>query len=876
MVAVINVPDKVSLDGLEEKWSAVWEEHGVYRFDDSVPAEAIYSIDTPPPTVSGSLHIGHVFSYAHADIIARYQRMQGREVFYPVGWDDNGVPTERRVQNYFSVRCDPSLSYEPNLVPDTASKELRPVSRANFIELCEQLTQLDEQVYELLWRRIGLSVDWSLTYTTVGARSRQVSQAAFLDLLDKGEIYQSSSPTLWDVDFQTAVAQAELEDRPVAGKYHRVRFGLSEGGEIEIETSRPELLPACVGLVVHPDDLRYQALIGKEALTPLFGAPVKVIAHPLADPEKGTGAAMVCTFGDLTDVTWWREGQLPLRVIMGRDGRLLESIVFGTDEFPSVNPERANGFYAEIARRRSVAARERIAELLTESGDLLGAPTAVQHAVKFYEKGDRPLEVVASRQWFLRLLPHRDAFLARGRELEWLPPHMQVRYENWVSGLNADWNLSRQRFFGIPIPLWYPVDLEGEVDYQRPIAPRREDLPVDPLSQAPGGFDEGQRGKPGGFVADPDVMDTWATSSLSPQLAGGWLDNPSRYAKVFPMDLRPQGQEIIRTWLFYTMVRSELGFGDLPFKRTLISGFVLDPDRKKMSKSKGNVVTPLPLVERFGADALRYWAAGGRPGVDTAADEGQMKIGRRLAIKIANATKFVLGTLDRAGASTSSVVAHPVDAGFLLVLDQALRDATAKLDRNDYAGALETIEQCFWEFCDDYLELVKVRAYGDPVSTDLPLVSFSEDGRASALATLRRASELLLRALAPYQPFVTEEAWSWFHQDSIHRNAWPQPGEGPRALGLSESAEEPMEFDYTPIEVFRAAQSVLAEVRKVKSEHKVSPKAPVDKLVVSAPADRLKAIGDALSDLSAAGVIRVVELSEVDDATTIDVEIGQG
>ncbi|WP_298388210.1 valine--tRNA ligase [Ferrimicrobium sp.] len=862
MVAVINVPDKVSLDGLEEKWSQVWEARGTYRFDESVPKEAIYSIDTPPPTVSGSLHIGHVFSYAHADIIARYQRMQGREVFYPVGWDDNGVPTERRVQNYFSVRCDPSLDYEPDFVPDPAAKELRPVSRANFIELCEQLTQLDEQVYEMLWRRVGLSVDWSLTYTTVGLESRKVSQAAFLSLLERGEIYQSSSPTLWDVDFQTAVSQAELEDRPVTGKYHRIRFRLMEGGEVEIETSRPELIPACVGLVVHPDDTRYRSIVGQQVITPLFHVPVRVIAHPLADPEKGTGAAMVCTFGDLTDVAWWRDGGLPLRVIVGRDGRLVDTVVFGSEEFPSLDHEDANANYRQLVRRRSEAARERITELLERSGDLLAPPVNVKHAVKFYEKGERPLEVVASRQWFLRLLEHRDALIQRGRELEWLPPHMRVRYENWVTGLNADWNLSRQRFFGIPIPVWYPLDAKREVDYTHPLIPKMEDLPVDPLGQAPRGYTEDQRGQPGGFTADPDVMDTWATSSLSPQLAGGWLSNPSRYAKVFPMDLRPQGQEIIRTWLFYTVVRSDLEFGELPFKQALISGFVLDPDRKKMSKSKGNVVTPLPLVERFGADALRYWAASGRPGVDTAADEGQMKIGRRLAIKVANATRFVLGTLTREEVALDLTEPHPLDVAFLAVLDSAVRDATARLARNDYTGALETIERVFWEFCDDYLELVKVRAYGDTMEDDLPLVTATRAGRLSALRTLRLANELLLRSLAPYLPFVTEEAWSWFHDDSVHRNAWPQPGECLRGLGLTGKGDVP---EQASSGVFRVAQEVLAEVRRVKSEHRLSPKTPVDRLVVRANSARLEAVGCALSDLAAAGMVRLIELHETTD-----------
>ncbi|MHB8189574.1 MAG: valine--tRNA ligase [Ferrimicrobium sp.] len=867
MASRISVPQSVQLEGLEDKWLARWESDQTYRFDPSVPAEAVYSIDTPPPTVSGSLHIGHVFSYTHADIIARYQRMQGKEVFYPVGFDDNGVPTERRVQNYFGVRCDPHLPFDPDFHPPQSphSPQL-PISRDNFIQLCTTLTAEDERVYESLWRHIGLSVDWSLAYTTVGERSRRISQTAFIRLATKGLLYQQESPTLWDVDFQTAVSQAELEDRPTAGAHHRIAFTTVDGDNIVIETSRPELIPACVALVAHPEDARYSHLVGTTVVSPLFRVPVPVITHPLAEPDKGTGIAMVCTFGDLTDVLWWRERNLPLRIIMGRDGRLRSDINFASDTFASIRPDEANTAYANLAGKRAAGARGEIIKLLDVSGALLAPPTPITHSVKFYEKGDRPLEIVASRQWYIRVLDARERLIERGRELSWFPSHMRIRYENWVEGLNTDWNISRQRFFGIPIPIWYPISNAGDLDYDHPIFPDESTLPLDPHRIAPPGYEPDQRDQPGGFSADLDVMDTWATSSLSPQIAGGWLDNSALFAKVYPMDLRPQGQDIIRTWLFYTMVRSELGFDSLPFKNALISGFVLDPDRKKMSKSKGNVVTPLPLVERFGADALRYWAAGGRPGVDTAADEGQMKVGRRLAIKIANATKFVLTPLNLPTPSEPARSTE-LDRAMLASLDATLQDATFALEGNDYTGALESIERFFWIFCDDYLELVKVRAYGTP--SELELATTSASATASARLALEIGIELLLRAFAPFMPFVAEEAWAWWHEGSIHRNAWPQPSEGVRRYN------EAIEHDHlsgNPIpqrELFDHARTLLGEIRRAKTAAKCSMKVPVSLLQVCADANSLAWIGHYLSDLAGAGVVENLELTEGEASVSV-------
>jgi valyl-tRNA synthetase len=821
------VPDKPALDGLEAVWSARWEADQVYRFDRSRPRAEVYAIDTPPPTVSGSLHVGHVFSYTHTDIVARYRRMNGKAVFYPLGWDDNGLPTERRVQNVYGVRCDPSVPYDPSFEPPEApGKNAAGVSRRNFIDLCERLTAIDERAFEDVWRRVGLSVDWSLLYTTISDDARRVSQRAFLHNLARGEAYRAEAPTLWDVTDQTAVAQAELEDREYPGAFHRISFRAPDGSPVWVETTRPELLPACVALVAHPDDERYRDLFGSVVRTPLFGVEVPVHAHHLAEPDKGSGIAMVCTFGDLTDVTWWRELNLPTRAIIGRNGRLLASPPPGVPGSP----------YDELAGKTVFSARARVAELLRDSGDLDGEPRPVIRPVKFYERGDKPLEIVTSGQWYIRNggrdTSIRSELLDRGRELSWHPAHMRVRYDNWVAGLSGDWLISRQRFFGVPFPVWYPLNAAGEPLHDAPIVPPSEDaLPVDPASDPAPGYDEAQRGRPGGFIADPDVMDTWATSSLTPLIAGRWGTDPGLFARVFPMDLRPQSHEIIRTWLFSTITRSHLEFGELPWSDTAISGWILDPDRKKMSKSKGNVVVPTDLLDQYGSDAVRYWAANGRYGVDTAFDPGQLKVGRRLAIKILNASKFVLSLDGPVGLVTS-----PVDRSLLAALDEVAREASAALTAYDHTGALEATERFFWMFCDDYLELVKTRAYGPGA------------GGASARGTLRQALGVLLRLFAPFLPFVTEEAWSWWQEGSVHAAAWPTAESG---------------FPAGDPAVLATAAHVLGQVRKAKTAAKRSMRAEAALVVVRGPDEAVVRASE--SDLRAAGNIADFSFERVPD-----------
>jgi len=845
----VDVPEKPALEGLEAKWTARWESDQLYAFDRSRPRGDVYAIDTPPPTVSGSLHVGHVFSYTHTDVIARFQRMRGKAVFYPMGWDDNGLPTERRVQNYYGVRCDPSLPYDPAFAaPEKPGKQPIPISRPNFIELCTRLTLEDEKAFEDLWRSLGLSVDWGMTYATISTRAQRVSQRAFLRLLQKGHAYQVEAPTLWDVDFRTAVAQAELEDREVAGAYHRIRFARGDGdGYVEIDTTRPELIPACVALVANPDDERYKPLFGREVLTPLFGVRVPVRPHPLADPEKGTGVAMICTFGDVTDVIWWRELSLPVRAIIQANGAL-RPVTFGDAGWPSDDAARAQRHYDQVAGLSAAKARTRIVEELRASGDLLGDPRPISHAVKFYEKGDRPLEIVTSRQWFIRTMDFRDALLARGRELQWHPPYMRARYENWVNGLNGDWCISRQRFFGVPFPVWYPVRDDGTNDYARPIVADESRLPIDPSSDVPHGYTADQRGRPGGFAGDPDVMDTWATSSLTPQIAGGWEEDPDLFARVFPMDLRPQAHDIIRTWLFSTVLRAQLEHGTLPWTNAAISGWVLDPDRKKMSKSKGNVVTPMGLLQEHGSDGVRYWAASGRPGTDTAFDPGQMKVGRRLAIKILNASKFVLAKTEPCGDVT-----HPVDRGMLTSLARLVQESTADLEQYDYARVLARTETFFWFFCDNYLELVKSRRYGDQ----------GEAPAASANAALLVALSTMLRLFAPYLVFVTDEVWSWWQTGSVHRAAWPVAEE------LLETAGGEDERGVAALEF---AAEVLSAVRKKKSEEQRPLRTAALRVVMRDTPARLALLDDVRSDLIAAGLIQAIETLPSDEFA-VDVEL---
>lgn len=809
----------------EPRHSKKWEESRIYHYDPSRPRAETFVVDTPPPTVSGSLHIGHVFSYTQTDILVRFQRMLGKNIFYPIGWDDNGLPTERRVQNLFGVRCDPALLYDQTFKPQPLEgkkdlKDYQHISRRNFLELCELQTAEDEKKYEALWRRLGLSIDWRQTYSTVGAHCLKTSQLSFLDLFNKGHVYSAETPTLWDTTFRTAVAQAETEDREANGFFHDIKFAVQGGGEFTISTTRPELLAACIAVVAHPDDERYKPLFGKTALTPLFKVRVPIMPSEHANPEKGTGIMMVCTFGDIADVEFWRKHKLPMRQLIARDGRL-NALTYVQEFLDSADLEAAKNNYAYIAGLYAKQARTKTVELLRAAAALVGEPKPTKQAVKYYEKGDQPLEFVPARQWYIKILNNKAALLEQGKKVAWHPEYMFKRYEQWVEGLNQDWCVSRQRYFGVPFPVWYPVDAAGNIEYSNPIVAAADRLPVDPQTDLPPGYTEAQRNKPGGFTGDPDVMDTWATSSLTPMISSHWADDKARHAALYPADLRPQAHEIIRTWAFYTITKSWMHENSVPWHNAAISGWVVSPDKGKMSKSKGNTITPEGLLQTYSADALRYWSGKAKLGQDTMYDESVFKVGMRLATKLFNASKFTMMQLNNpavAGVKLGPAdITEPLDRAWVEHLKALVEASREDFANYDYAAVLLYIETAFWDFCDNYLELVKNRAYsGGPAEAR------------SACAALEWTLSVFLRLFAPFLPFITEEVWGWsfaemFKTPSVHKAAWPSASEMAAVSGN--------------VKVFETARKVLEAVRTHKAAEKRSVKWPVAEVkIVCGPA----------------------------------------
>jgi valyl-tRNA synthetase len=856
-------PKKYKHFDVETKWRDEWERLGIYKWNPDEPRENTYVVDTPPPTVSGSLHVGHAYSYAQTDVIVRYHRMKGKNIFYPMGWDDNGLPTERRAQNVYNIRCEAHLPYDPDWKPKKKSKKTEVVSRQNFIDACEEITAEDEKAFEDTWRKLGLSVDWSLIYTTIGDHCRRISQLSFLELVEKGAAFNTESITMWDVDFKTAVSQAEVEDREMPGAYHDLRFGLEDGGEFIISTTRPELLGACIAVAAHPDDERYKKYFGKKAVTPLFRVPVPIVASEHADPEKGSGILMICTFGDMADVEWWRQSGLPVRQLIGMDGKFLK-VVFGEGAFENIDPAAAQEAYDQLEGLRVKAARQKIIELLSQEGSapdgkgtaLKGDPKPVAHPVRFFEKGYNPLEFISTRQWFIKILEYKDQLVAQGDKIKWHPPFMKTRYEHWVKGLNQQWCISRQRYFGVPLPLWYPVTADGRPDYENPILPDKKDLPLDPLTDVPAGYTEEQRDKPGGFTGEEDVMDTWGTSSLTPQISSYWGIDDQRHKKLFPTDLRPQAHDIIRTWAFYTIVKAWLHDNEIPWKHAAISGFILDPDRKKMSKSKGNVMTPEILLNEHSSDVFRYWASRGRLGVDSTFDETLFKIGRKLVIKLFNASKFVLTQLDGAehftGDYTMDHVCTECDRAWVAILREAVEKAGTAFEDYDYTTVLQGVEDTFWNFCDNYLEMAKDRSYEGGETPE----------SRSALVTLNWSLKTFLRLFAPFMPFITEEIWSWHYKEesaSVHKASWPTKEEvaGVETPGNDES--------------FAAAVEVISMVRGFKTTNQVSQKRPIAKLEIMGSRANLEAIKPMMSS-----IIDVTN-TETEPVLTVDESItGEG
>jgi valyl-tRNA synthetase len=781
----------------------LWEREGVHRFDPDSDAP-IYSIDTPPPTVSGSLHIGHVFSYIQAECIARYQRMRGRNVFYPFGFDDNGLPTERLTEKDHGVLG-------------------REMPREEFVALCRETSAKYKEEFEALWRSLGISADWSLRYSTIDERSIRISQRGFLDALAKGEVYRHTSPTLWDTETQTAVAQAELESKDKRTKMNELRFDLVAGGSIAIATTRPELLPACVAVFIHPDHPQAGTLLGQKARVPLQDLEVEIRADEKVDPEKGTGIVMCCTFGDKTDVEWYQKHRLDLRQAIGRDGRMTEL----------AGPEA--GLYVNQARRA-------ILERLEASGHLLGQEE-VENAVNVFEKTGREIEFLPTRQWFIKVLDKKDKLIELGARIRWYPEHMGKRYRNWVEGLDWDWCISRQRFFGVPFPVWFCEGCDHVFTAPEawlPVLDLAKHEVAEPCPSCGGTS----------WRPETDVMDTWATSSETPEINHGWGEEETRARCPMPMSLRPQAHDIIRTWAFYTIVKSWIHFGDIPWAEAMVSGHVQAPGKVKISKSKGNAPSdPRDMIENHGADATRYWALSATLGNDYVYNEDDFKQGRRLCVKLWNAAKLAQNHLQGFDREKAVAAPRPIDTAIRARLADTVRLASADLDRFEFGIAKGTIERFFWnDLCDNYLEMIKNRLYDESPE--------GADGREAARAGLYDVISGVIRLLAPFVPHVCEAVHQALFREAsgvagIGRAPWPSAEPPP--------GSEEAQHDWD------AAVAVLTATRRWRSEEKVSPGKPLSRVAVRTTPDLAARLPRVEDDIRAAGRIADLDVA-TDDA----------
>ncbi|XLM34170.1 MAG: valine--tRNA ligase [Rickettsia africae] len=763
----------------EKKWQQIWQEKQIYAYNPNVAKEETYVIDTPPPTVSGQLHIGHVYSYTQTDFIVRFQRMMGKNIFYPMGFDDNGLPTERLVEKQKQIKA-----YN--------------MDRSEFIKICEEVVESEEEKFRSLFNQIALSVDWSLEYQTISPLSRKISQMSFLDLVQKEEIYRTNQPILWDPVDGTALAQADIEDKEKTSFMNYITFKTAQGDPLTIATTRPELLPACVAVFYHPDDGRYKHLAGKSAITPLFNEQVPLLADPLVRQDKGTGLVMCCTFGDQTDITWWKTHNLPLKTIITKKG---------TIDFQHET---------SIDGLKIKEARTKIIDILKEQ-ELLIKQENITHTVKCAERSGAPLEILTVPQWFVKTISHKEELLKRANELNWHPKNMKIRLENWINAISWDWCISRQRYFGVPFPVWYSkrVGEEGKILYADVTQ-----LPIDPLKDLPVGYSKEE------VEPDYDVMDTWATSSVSPQLSTHGISddfavNKDRHDKLFPMDLRPQAHEIIRTWAFYTILKAHLHQNTLPWKNIMVNGWCLAEDRSKMSKSKGNVLVPEKLLEQYGSDVIRYWSANSKLGADTTYSEDVMKNGKRLVNKLWNAAKFVFIHFDKLKGEDKKAslldikekITNEFDKWMVNKLVELVKLATNELQNYEYANAMHLTEKFFWVvLCDNYLEISKTRSYDEEHK--------NPQGQYSSILTLYHVMQTLLKLFAPFMPHITEELYQiLYSENSIHvKGSWVNYSDLNYEIN-AKGAEGLLE--------------ILDIVRKFKAEKNLSIKTPIKLLEVS-------------------------------------------
>ncbi|MDG7056434.1 MAG: valine--tRNA ligase [Wolbachia endosymbiont of Meromenopon meropis] len=818
--------EKYNFKRVEVKYNMLWESSKVYKWNGE--RNNTFTIDTPPPTISGKLHIGHVFSYCHTDFIARFQRMFGRDVFYPIGFDDNGLPTERLVEQIYKIRA-------------------KEVGREKFMKMCYEVVEKSKHEFKNLFKSVGISYDWSLEYHTMDKEIVKLSQMSFIDLYNKGYAYRKMQPILWDPIDKTAIAQAETEDKIFESSLNTIIFSTEENEKIKIATTRPELIPACVAIFCHPKDTRHINLIGKMVRVAITEEKVPIIADDKVRIDKGTGLVMCSTFGDELDIYWQQKHNLPIKIIIDQDGKISLNSVHNNDRFKRRSIETISNILNGLKVKE---ARSKMIELLNEKG-LLIESISISHSVKCAERSGAPLEILPTYQWFIKVLEEKSELLDKIRKCNWYPDTMRKRMEVWIDGLSWDWCISRQRYFGVPFPVWY-LKCKKEEEAKIILA-EVKDLPIDPLKDLPVGYREEE------VIPDQDIMDTWATSAITPQINvlsvnnEFCLSNNYCYNKMFPLDLRSQSHEIIRTWAFYTILKAHYHSNSLPWKNIMISGWCLTEDKNKMSKSKGNVITPYLILETYGADVVRYWAASSRLGVDTVYSENIFKVGKRLVTKLWNASRFVSTFMEKYQAVEINSVSETMDKWVLSKLYKVIDIATRNLLQFAYCEALRTIEEFFWKnFCNNYLELVKKRAYGTTTSSEASL---------SAKQSLACLLNVILRLFAPFLPYITEEIYyNLYSYNSIHnRSNWP--------------LKEELICDRYSEEMGDNFVQILNLVRKIKTDNNVSIKHLVKRITIKANIRENRLSQSAQNDLQAVCNAEVIKWNE--DITGFTTEDGK-
>ncbi len=794
--------DKYNFKESEPKWEKFWQDNKIYSFDKNSKKE-IFSIDTPPPTVSGKIHIGHIFSYTQADFIARYKRMMGYNVLYPFGFDDNGLPTERLVEKEFGIRA-------------------HEMSREEFREKCMQTVEKYEQEFKQLFIRDGISSDWDRVYNTISPRVQKLSQKSFLDLYKKGKAYYGEKPAIWCPECQVSIAQAELESKDIASTFNHIKFFIEHSDEyLEIATTRPELLCACVCVFVNPEDKRYAPLVGKNVKVPLYNFYVPVLTDEKADIDKGTGAVMCCTFGDETDLLWQQKYNLPIKEAITDGGRMTALA----------------GKYEGLKTKK---AREDIIADLKEN-DLLIKQEEIVHAVATHERCGTPMEIKIKKQWFISLVDDKKSFLENGEKINWYPSFMYGRYSNWVDNVDRDWCVSRQRYFGVPIPVWYCKKC-GKI-----ITPEEDELPVNPLVSTPKKACECGCTE---FIPESDVFDTWQTSSITPQINAMWGEDDEMYKKLMPMSLRPNAHDIIRTWDFYTIAKSHYHSNCLPWKNVMISGFVMADKNEKISKSKSNSkMSPETLIDEKSADVTRYWTSTGSLGRDIIFSEEEFKNGAKLVNKIWNASKFVLSFLENYEPTHTQLL--PMDEWIIAKFNDMQKHFIAYFEKYEIGLAMSELERFFWNFCDNYIEITKNRLYKPEI--------YGEKAKQSAQFACFVTLKEMLKMFAIYLPHITEEIYqSYFKKFD-------------KEISIHQCKLSPIEIK-TPQNIAVSGDEVceiVSQIRRYKSENNLSLKEEVSELTVQGYSDFIKRVE---YDIKAVGNVKEIIYRDGDKFVGIKVE----